>query len=48
MTREAKPDSSRTVQETARFILRFLRENAEGATKETLSTRAGGEVVSDQ
>lgn len=41
MTREAKPDSSRTVQETARFILRHLRENAEGATKEALSTKAG-------
>src|SRR5689334_7331060 len=26
VTREAKPDSSRTVQETARFILRYLRE----------------------
>ncbi|MDC0670270.1 helix-turn-helix transcriptional regulator [Nannocystis radixulma] len=41
MTREAKPDSSRTVQETARFILRYLRENADGATKETLSSKAG-------
>ncbi|MCY1011302.1 WYL domain-containing protein [Nannocystis pusilla] len=41
MTREAKPDSSRTVQETARFILRYLRENGDGATKETLSTKAG-------
>ena len=41
MNREAaKQDSSRTVQETARFILRHLRENPEGATKETLSHRA--------
>ncbi|HEY8379728.1 MAG TPA: WYL domain-containing protein [Nannocystis sp.] len=41
MTREAKQDSSRTVQETARFILRHLRENPDGATKETLASRAG-------
>lgn len=42
VTREAaKQDSSRTVQETARFILRYLREHADGATKETLSTKAG-------
>lgn len=41
MNREAKQDSSRTVQETARFILRHLRENPDGATKETLAARAG-------
>lgn len=37
----AKQDSSRTVQETARFILRHLREHPDGATKETLSHKAG-------
>ncbi len=42
VTREAlKQDSSRTVQETARFILRYLREHSDGATKETLSSKAG-------
>ncbi len=34
-------DSSRTVQETARVILRYLRENPDGATKDQLSQRAG-------
>jgi len=38
---EAKQDSSRTVQETARVILRNLRDNPEGASKEALATRAG-------
>lgn len=41
MTRDAKPDSSRTVQETARFLLRYLREHTDGATKETLAQKAG-------
>lgn len=37
----AKQDSSRTVQETARVILRHLRDNPEGSSKEALATRAG-------
>ncbi|MEZ4448523.1 MAG: WYL domain-containing protein [Nannocystaceae bacterium] len=36
---DAKNDSSRTVQQTARLILRHLRDNPEGATKEILSKR---------
>ena len=42
---DAKQDSSRTVQETARLILRHLRDNAEGASKEALAAR-GVELVS--
>lgn len=38
---DAKQDSSRTVQETARLILRQLRDNSEGASKEALAARAG-------
>mgnify|MGYP003376373029 CR=1 FL=1 len=38
---DAKQDSSRTVQETARLILRHLRDNAEGASKEALAVKAG-------
>ncbi|MCA9634928.1 MAG: WYL domain-containing protein [Myxococcales bacterium] len=35
-----KNDSSRTVQQTARLILRYLRDNPEGTTKETLAKKA--------
>ena len=38
---DAKQDSSRTVQETARLILRHLRDNEEGASKEALAVKAG-------
>ena len=38
---EAKQDSSRTVQETARLILRHLRDNEDGASKEALAAKAG-------
>ncbi len=37
---EPKQDSSRTVQETARLILRHLRDHAEGASKEALAVKA--------
>ena len=37
---EAKQDSSRTVQETARVILRHLRDNPDGASKEALAVKA--------
>ncbi len=43
-----KNDSSRTVQQTARTILRFLRDNPEGATKDVLSKRAGVALVTTQ
>ncbi|HFE43932.1 MAG TPA: hypothetical protein ENJ18_00355, partial [Nannocystis exedens] len=43
-----KSDSSRTVQQTARTILRFLRDNPEGATKDVLSKRAGVALVTTQ
>lgn len=38
---ESRHDSSRKVQETARVILRHLREHPDGATKEQLSQKAG-------
>lgn len=39
---------SRTVQETARVILRHLRDNPEGASKETLAAKAGVSGVTVQ
>lgn len=38
---DSKSESSRTVQETARTILRYLREHPDGASKEALAKRAG-------
>ncbi len=38
---DPKSESSRTVQETARTILRFLREHPDGASKDALAKKAG-------
>ncbi|MEZ4381085.1 MAG: WYL domain-containing protein [Nannocystaceae bacterium] len=43
-----KNDSSKTVQQTARTILRYLRDNPEGTTKDNLSKRAGVAPVTVQ
>lgn len=45
---DAKQDSSRTVQQTARIILRYLRDNPEGATKEVLAKKANVALVTTQ
>jgi predicted DNA-binding transcriptional regulator YafY len=45
---DPKQDSSRTVQQTARTILRHLRDNPEGVTKEALANKAGVALVTTQ